>query len=179
MPTTIPGEIGRSSCPAVECRRDFLVGEGEDGGGEQRSIDGAGAADGEGADRNARGHLNDGVEAILTAERLGLDRNSEHRDRSERRNHAGEVGGAAGAGDNDLVSGVAGAFRESNQPIGRAVCRDDQAFVGDAEGVESVGGFLQDHPVRLAAHDDGNRDAGRCFLLGHQILSPRPEGGGL
>ena len=73
--------------------------------------------------------------------------------------HAGQMRGAAGAGDDDLVAGAAGALGEGDQPVGRAVGRDDAVVMGDAERIERVGGVAERRPVGLAAHDDGDRAA--------------------
>ena len=48
------------------------------GGGEKRSIDGAGPADGERADRDAAGHLRDGEERVQALEGLRFDGNAEN-----------------------------------------------------------------------------------------------------
>ena len=43
------------------------------------------------------------------------------------------MGGAAGAGDDDLEAGGLGALGEFVEPVGRAVRRDDAPVVADAE----------------------------------------------
>ena len=49
----------------------------ENGGGEQRGVDGAGFADGQRADGDAAGHLCDGEERIEALEGFGFDGNAE------------------------------------------------------------------------------------------------------
>ena len=73
-----------------------------------------------------------------------------------RGDHAGQVRGAAGAGDDDLEAFGLGALGELHHALGRAVGRDDAGFVGDFEGIEGFGGVLHGRPVGLAAHDDGD-----------------------
>ena len=80
--------------------------EREDRGGKERGVDGAGASDGERADRNAGRHLDDGERLSWPAKRLGFDRHAEHRQRRHRGGHAGEMRRAAGAGDDDLEAGA-------------------------------------------------------------------------
>ena len=111
--------------PAVEAARDLVAEEGEHGGGEEGGVDRAGTADGKRPDRNAGRHLDDRKEAVLPAERLRFDRHAEHRQRRQRGAHAGQMRRAAGAGDDDLVAGPAGAFAEGDQPVRRAVRGDD------------------------------------------------------
>ena len=77
-----------------------------------------------------------------------------------RRRHAGQVRGAAGAGDDHLEARGLGALGEGVEPVGRAVGRDDAGLVGDAERVERLGGVPHGRPVGLAAHDDGDGRGG-------------------
>ena len=132
----------------------FAIAQCQHAGGEQRRVDRAGLADRERADRHAGRHLHDGVERIDARHRLGLDRNAEHRERGHGGGHAGEVGGAARAGDDDLVPGSLRAARERIEPVRRAVRRDDALVIGHAERVQRLGGVPHGRPVGLAAHDD-------------------------
>ena len=147
------------------------VGQRQHARGEQRRIDGAGLADRERADRHARRHLHDGIERVDARQRLRFDRHAEHRQRGHRRRHAGQVRGAARAGDDDLDAGRLRALGEGVEPVGRAVGRDDALVVADAERVERLGGMPHGRPVRLAPHDDRDR-------LGHAplIRQARKEG---
>ena len=70
-----------------------------DGGGKQRGVGGARRADGEGGHRNALGHLHDRQQRIEAVQRLGLHRHAQHRHARLGGRHAGQVGRAAGAGD--------------------------------------------------------------------------------
>ncbi len=52
---------------------------------------------------------------------LDFDGNAEHGQFRQRRRHAGQVGCAARAGDDDLVTSRLGALGERKQPVGGAV----------------------------------------------------------
>ena len=49
------------------------------------------------------------------------------------------------------------ALGEGDEPVGRAMGRDDPRVVADAERFERLGGAAHDRPIRLAAHDDRDR----------------------
>ena len=70
----------------------------ENGGGEERGVDGAGSADGKRADGNASGHLGDGEERVKAFEGFGFDGNTKDGKNGLCGRHAGEVGGSASAG---------------------------------------------------------------------------------
>ena len=91
----------------------------EDRRGEERGVDGAGAADRERPDRDAGGHLDDREQRVHPGERLRLDRDAEHGQRRLRRGHAGEVRGAAGAGDQHAQAALLGRSRRTRR-AGRA-----------------------------------------------------------
>ena len=65
-----------------------LVRARDDRRGEQRRVDGAGAADRERPDRHAGRHLHDREQRVHALQRLRLDRHAEHRQRRLRRRHA-------------------------------------------------------------------------------------------
>jgi hypothetical protein len=133
--------------------------QGEDGGGEEGGVFGAGGADGEGADGDAGGHLDDGEEGIEAAE-LAKDGDAEDWEEGLGGDHAGEMSGAASTGDDDLDA-AAGCLRgEFCHESGGAMSGDDAGFVRDMEIGEHAGGFAHDFPVTLAPHDD--RDFGQC-----------------
>ena len=101
-------------------------------------------------------HLDDREQAILAAEGLGLHRHAEDRQGGHRGDHAGQVRGAAGAGDDHLEAVGLGAPGKFVQALGRAVGGDDARLVLDLERVERFGGMAHGRPVGLAAHDDGD-----------------------
>ena len=154
MPIVAPGAsisargittTGRSATPSVWCCRqrssrlgDRRVAEREDRGGAQRRVDRAGLADRKGRDRHAARHLHDRQQAVDALERAAFDRHAEHRQRRQRRRHAGQMRGAAGAGDDHLEPARAGAARIVVKPLGRAMRRDDARLMGDAELVEGL-----------------------------------------
>src|SRR5258708_4795986 len=72
----------------------------------------------------------------------------------------------AGAGDNQLVAGRLGALGKCEQPGRGAMRRNDVFFIGDSERIKGFGGVAHGIPVRLAAHDDGDRG-------GHKVNSFR------
>ena len=134
---------------------------------EQRRVARAGAADREGRDRNAPRHLDDRVERVEAFQRAALDRHAEHRHGRLRGEHAGQVRGTAGAGDDRAQAARRGAFGIGEHLVGHAMRRDDARFVGDAELGENLGGGAEGVPVAAGAHDhaDYRRGAahGRCF----------------
>ena len=93
----------------------------------------------------------------------------------QRRGHAGQVGGAAGAGDDDPEPCRLGALGEGDEAVGRAVGGDDAGVVGDAERVERLGRVAHGRPVGLAAHDDGDGRA-RHDRLRRQVSRPHSPG---
>ena len=73
--------------------------ESQDGHGVEAGIAGAGVADGEGGDRYAGGHLHDREQRVEALEVFGGNRDAEHRKGGLGGEHARQVGGATGAGD--------------------------------------------------------------------------------
>ena len=84
-----------------------------------------------------------------------------------RRQHARQVGRAAGAGDDRAQAAAGGGFGVVEHLVRHAMRRDDARFVGDAELGENLGGGAQGVPVAAGAHDHAHyrRDSahGRCF----------------
>ena len=74
--------------------------------------------------------------------------------------HAAEVGGAAGRGDDHLEAARLGVSRVVKGEIRRAVGGDDAHVKSDAEGGQRVGGLLHQRPIRVAAHDDTDERCG-------------------
>ena len=65
--------------------------------------------------------------------------------------------GAARSGDDDLEAGGLRALGEGDQTVGGAMGGDDPRLMSDAKRVQRLGGAAHDRPIRLAAHDDGDR----------------------
>ena len=63
-----------------------------------------GTVDGHGGHGDAGGHLNDGQEGIPAGEGLGFHRNADDREGGVCGDDSGEVGGTAGAGDDNLTT---------------------------------------------------------------------------
>src|SRR5579872_6362567 len=76
---------------------------------------------------------------------------------------------SAGAGNDDLEAGGFGALGESEQPLRRAMRRDDALVAVDTERGERLGRMAHGSPVRLASHDDG--DGGGHFLI--LVMNPK------
>ena len=68
----------------------------------------------------------------------------------------GQMGGAAGAGDDHLEPAAGGRRRVLGHQRRRAMRRDDFRLVRHAERVQDFGGMPHRVPVRLAAHDDAD-----------------------
>ena len=66
---------------------------------EQRCIHGTGFADGQGAHRDARGHLCDGEQGIDALQGLGFHRHTQHRQAGLGGGHARQMGGPTSTGD--------------------------------------------------------------------------------
>src|SRR5215472_11891539 len=143
-----------------ECGGDANVSECEDGRGEEAGVLCAGVADGEGGDGHAAGHLHDGEERVDAVERVRLDGDAEDREAGFCGDHAGEVCGAAGSGDDDADTTRLGCSGVVEHAVRRAVRGDDLGFVGDGELGEDVGGVLEGGPVGARAHDDADEGSG-------------------
>ena len=107
-----------------------------------------------------------------------LHRHAEHRQHGVRRDHAGQMGGAAGAGDDHLQALGLGARGELGHPDRRAVRRDDLLQVGHAELVEHGRRVRHRVPVGLRSHDDGDERCGHVGGLGEaeQLIKRRGPG---
>ena len=128
----------------------------EHGDGEESGVQSASIADGKGGDGDAAGHLDDGVEAVHTAEGTALHGDAEDGDGGHAGGHAWEMGGTAGTGDDAFEAAIRGGGGVIVQQLGRAVGADDFLFKGDAEVFEHLGGILEGGPVGTGAHDDAH-----------------------
>ena len=128
----------------------------EDGGGEERGVDGAGSADGKRANGYATGHLRDGQERIETFEGFGFHGDAEDRKNGFRGGHARKMGSAACAGDDDLEAALFGGFRVFEKQIRSAVGGDDTRFMWNTELGERPGGKFHGVPVGAGTHDDAD-----------------------
>src|SRR5712691_1234991 len=93
----------------------------ENGGGEERGVDGTGSTDGERADRDATGHLRDGEERVEAFEGFRFDRNTEDGENGLRSGHEWEVSGTTRAGDDDFNAAFFGGSGIFEEQIGSAV----------------------------------------------------------
>ncbi len=71
--------------------------------------------------------------------------------------HAGQMGGAAGPGDQDLEAALDSGAGVLEQQIGSAVSRYDPRLERDAELGQRLGGVRHRRPVRLGPHDDADQ----------------------
>ena len=85
------------------------------------------------------------------------------------------MGGAAGAGDDDLETSFGGACRIVIKARRRPVCGDDAGLEGDAERLQHLGGVAHRGPVRLAAHDDADEGGVPAHAVA-SIKAARPAG---
>ena len=151
--------------PVVERAGNPVVAEGEDGGGEKGGVDGAGFADRQRPHRNAARHLNRRQQAVHAFERGAFHRHTENRQWRQRRGHAGQMGGPAGAGDNHLQTTPFGGGTIFAVPLGRAVGRNNPRFISYTEAFQDQPGMSHDRPVRLAAHDYAHKEIGSIHNL--------------
>src|SRR5438309_865424 len=128
----------------------------QDGHGEERRVDGARLADGQGAHGNAAGHLHGGEKRVHALEGRALDGHAEHGQDGVGGHDTRQMRGPARGRDDDLDAAALGLRRVLRRQGGRAMGGHDLAFVGDAEAGEDLVGMAHGLPVGLAAHDDGD-----------------------
>ena len=87
-------------------------GQGEDLGRQQARIAGPGLSDGQGSHGNAGWHLDDRQQRVEPAQRLALDRHTEHRQPGLGRRHARQVRRTAGPCDDGLQAAYRGLLGE-------------------------------------------------------------------
>ncbi len=131
-----------------------LVFEGENRGSEESGIYRTGVADRKRANRDTRRHLHNRQERILPRQSLALYRHAEDRQERHRGRHAGQMGGAAGAGNDELEPFGCRSLSEIRESIRRAMRRNDEGFVADFESFERRRRVPHRLPIGLAAHDE-------------------------
>ena len=109
---------------SLETTEDGGIVQREDGCREEGGILCASGADGESAHGDTGGHLDDGEEGIEAGE-LAEDWNAEDREEGLGRDHAGEMGSATGAGDDDANAAIGGLAGELCHEAGGAMGGDD------------------------------------------------------
>src|SRR5438309_11170179 len=97
-----------SSTPRFEAQADFGIFVAEDTGGEKSGGRGPGGANGERADGNASGHLNNREKRVHAVENAAFDGYAQNRKYGVGRHHAGQVGSSACGGDNYFQSSGSG-----------------------------------------------------------------------
>ena len=131
------------------------IGLGQDAHRQQAGV--AGTVDGHGRHRHALGHLDDGEEAVEAVELGEGHRDPDDGEGGHRGQHARQMGGSSGPGDEHPEPAAGGVLPEGQHVAGRAVGRDDAHLVGDAEFAEHVDRTLHDRQVRGAPHHDGDQ----------------------
>jgi len=132
-----------------------LVGQAGVGGGEDLHRQQAGIdpiADRHGGHRDPGGHLHDRMERIHAREGPALHRHANHRQGGERGDHAGQVGGATGAGDHHLEAPAGSLLGKGHHLQGRAVGRKHPHLNANAKPLQQRHGRLHGGQVRIAAH---------------------------
>ena len=99
---------------------------------------------------------------------MGAHGHADYGQRGLRGDHARQVGGTAGTGDNGLQAIGAGIVRELGHELGRAVRGNDLLVVDDTELVENIAGTLHGLPVAGRSHD--HRDFGLGFICHYHLL---------
>ena len=158
IPMVEPGPtiIRALLAPRFETRAErFVVGR-EHGGGEKRGVDRPRLADGKRTHWNARGHLDDGEQAIHALQRLGFDGHSKNGKRGHRSGHARKVRRAPRTCDDDPEPALLGGMGIVVEPLGGAVRGDDLRLVGDAKRFQRFSCMAHRLPVGLRPHDDAD-----------------------
>jgi ubiquinone biosynthesis protein COQ9 len=125
--------IGLFLAPRREPRGKRLVRKRQDGHGMQRRVFGARFADGEGRNRHAARHLDDGQETVEAFERLGFHGHTEHRQSRHRGRHPRQMRRASGRRDDHLQAALRCRLGIGDGAVRRAVRRDDLALIGHAQ----------------------------------------------
>ena len=115
------------------------------------------AIKGDGGDRHARRHLQDGEDAVPAVDGVaGVDGDADDRQRRDGGNHSRQVGGAASTGDDDAQAACGGGFAVVQEAFRGAVGGDDGDFVRNVELGAGLRGVAHDAQVAVAAHDDAD-----------------------
>lgn len=157
MGLDFPGRCLSAQRGIFQHRVELRVLGAEDARREQRCVDRAGLADGQGGDRNARGHLHDRQQRIDARQHRRLHRHAQHRQVGLGRTHAWQVSRAAGTGDDHLDATRLSLFGVLEQQVRGAVGRDHFYLVRDAELFQHIGGVAKGGPIGLGAHDHANQ----------------------
>src|SRR5579871_2495939 len=149
--------VGQLLLVSIKFFRDALIGGGDDLRREYAGIGRAGFTNGHGGDGNSRGHLHHREKRVEAEQGSGGNGDSDDRERGFGGDHAGQVGRAAGAGDDDLHATPFKGARVLAGARRRAMRRGDVDFVGNTELVEDFRGLIHDLEVGVADHNDGDK----------------------
>jgi hypothetical protein len=123
MPQTAAPSRGLAPAKGIEARAQGRIAGGQHGHGKERCIGSTRRTNGESSDWHAPGHLHDAVEGIDTRQMLAGHRNAQHRHGGLGREHAGQMGRAAGARDEGNQAAACGRLGVGEHVIGHSVGR--------------------------------------------------------
>ena len=127
------GVVVAGGAVGVERGGERRVVGGEQRDGEQRGVRRPGLADGERGDRDAGRHLHDRQQRVLSLQVARRHRHAEHGHRRLGGEHPGQVGGAAGAGDDRPQPRSRAVSAKANISSGMRWALTTLASCGDAE----------------------------------------------
>src|SRR5450759_627564 len=137
------------------------IGESENLGRKQGRV--FGATDGNRGHRDALRHLDDREERVEAAVHLCGDRHADDRQDRLGRDHARQMGRAAGTGDEDADPAFLGAGYEAQQQVRRPMGRDGTQFARNLKAAEHLDSLLHDWEVgATTAHDPDSRNLRLC-----------------
>jgi len=121
----------------------------------------SGMADGEGGDRDAAGHLHDGIQRVHATQRSALHGHSSAGTVVMLAAIPGRCAAPPGPRDDAVQPARLGARRVVVEQLGRAMRADDLLSKGTPKFCQHLGGVLHGRPVRAGTHDDAH-DRGRA-----------------
>ena len=101
------------------------------------------------------------------------DRHAQHRHRRFGGNHAGQVGGAARAGNDGLEATPYRGFGVGKHIVRHTVGRDHPCLVGDAKVLENFDCVLHGVPVAAGAHDYADLDGCHSYIERHARVAAK------
>lgn len=108
------------------------------------------------SNRHTPRHLHNTKQAIHAIQRAPLHRNTDDRQRCASCDHAGEMSGSTGGGDDDFEASRDGGLGEGGHAVRGTVCGGDGYVVGDVEGGEEGEAGFKDGEVGVRAHCYGD-----------------------
>src|SRR5690625_190861 len=156
--------------PGPPVRRGVAFTRAEDPRREQPGL--TRTADRDGRNRHARGNMHDREQRIHSVQMLQRHGHPDDRQRRDRGEHARQVGGPAGAGDEDSNAALFGLLPVGDHLRGHPVCTDDLGFEGEVEFLERAGGFAHDRPIGIGAPDEADEGVHAISLQSSRGFCP-------